>query len=416
MCARPNVVRHGGKRSSLPQPSCFSFQVHKRINAWFHTRVLSNTLSLSSSERWKASLGALLCLAACGLLLRSLPLDAHWLLAPVGASVVILFVQFHSPLAQPWPLLGSYLIATATGLACSHWVTQPILAAALAVALTIWLMAWLNCVHPPGGALALLLVLNGPYSSTEKVAVSELIAINAGVLLLAALFINRMVLRRRHPHSSTQPGPSHNTQDRPPIERLGLTHTDLESAVKTLNTFVDVQEDELVEIYNLAVDHAFGRHVGLSCADIMSRDVVTAHFDTDLAVAWKLLRQHKIKSLPVIDRFDRLIGIVTVADFLRQIDNQATPKDLATLVQALLRRTPGHYADKPEVVGQIMSSEVFTATPQTPLSELIRQISQRALPHVPVVDEQRKVVGMVTQSDLLVALYKSIALSQAAKA
>lgn len=120
--------------------------------------------------------------------------------------------------------------------------------------------------------------------------------------------------------------------------------------------------------------------------------------------------------MPVIDRFDRLIGIVTVADFLRQIDNQATPKDLATLVQALLRRTPGHYADKPEVVGQIMSSEVFTATPQTPLSELIRQISQRALPHVPVVDEQRKVVGMVTQSDLLVALHKSIALSQAAKA
>ena len=151
MCARPNVVRHGGDCSPVLQPFCSSFQVLKRINAWFHTRVLSNTLSLSSSERWKASLGALLCLAACGLLLRSLPLDAHWLLAPVGASVVILFVQFHSPLAQPWPLLGSYLIATATGLACSHWVTQPILAAALAVALTIWLMAWLNCVHPPGG-------------------------------------------------------------------------------------------------------------------------------------------------------------------------------------------------------------------------------------------------------------------------
>ena len=406
-----------GAPSTFRQPTpAPPLQVPKRISAWVHTRVLSNTLSLSSSERWKASLGALLCLASCGLLLRSLPLDAHWLLAPVGASVVILFVQFHSPVAQPWPLLGSYLLATVAGLACSHWVAQPALAAALAVALSIWLMAWLNCVHPPGGALALLLVLNGPYAPTEMVAVSELIAINAGVLLLAALFINRMVLRRRHPHSSTQPGPSHNTQDRPPIERLGLTHTDLESAVKTLNTFVDVQEDELVEIYNLAVDHAFGRHVGLSCADIMSRDVITAHFDTDLAVAWKLLRQHKIKSLPVIDRFDRLIGIVTVADFLRQIDNQATPKDLATLVQALLRRTPGHYADKPEVVGQIMSSEVFTATPQTPLSELIRQISQRALPHVPVVDEQRKVVGMVTQSDLLVALYKSIALSQAAKA
>lgn len=388
----------------------------KRISAWFHTRVLSNTLSLSSSERWKASLGALLCLATCGLLLRSLPLDAHWLLAPVGASVVILFVQFHSPLAQPWPLLGSYLIATVAGLACSHWVTQPALAAALAVALSIWLMAWLNCVHPPGGALALLLVLNGPYPPSEMVAVSELIAINAGALLLVALLINRVLLRRRYPHSSTPPGPGHRTEDRRPIERMGLTHTDLESAVKALNTFVDVQEDELVEIYNLAVDHAFGRHVALNCADIMSRDVITTHFDTELAQAWKLLRKHKIKSLPVVDRFDRLIGIVTLADFLRQIDNQATPKDLATMVQVLLRRTPGPSAEKPEVVGQIMSPEVFTATPQTPLSELIRQISDRALPHVPIIDERRKVVGMVTQSDLLVALYKSLALGQASHA
>ncbi|BEU96706.1 CBS domain-containing protein [Acidovorax sp. DW039] len=385
------------------------------LRNWLHSRVLSNTLSLSAAERWKASLGALLCIAACGLLLRSLPLDAHWLLAPVGASVVILFVQFHSPLAQPWPVLGSYLVATLAGLACSHWVSQPALAAALAVALSIWLMAWLNCVHPPGGALALLLVLNGPYNTKEMLGVSELIAINAGALLVAALVINRLILRRNFPFGAAAQGPSHRTKDQPPIERMGLTHIDLESAVKGLNTFVDVQEDELVEIYNLAVDHAFGRHVGLTCADIMSRDVVTAHFDTELAMAWQLLRKHKIKSLPVIDRFDRLIGIVTVADFLRQIDGQPAPKDLATLLQALLRRTPGHHADKPEVVGQIMTPEVFTATPQTPLSELIRQISQRAIPHVPIIDARRKVVGMVTQSDLLVALYKSIALDQASR-
>ena len=122
---------------------------------------------------------------------------------------------------------------------------------------------------------------------------------------------------------------------------MGLTHTDLESAVKTLNTFVDVQEDELVEIYNLAVDHAFGRHVGLTCADIMSRDVITAHFDTDLAVAWQLLRKHKIKSLPVIDRFDRLIGIVTVADFLRQPAAVARPCPNHRRLVARARRRPG---------------------------------------------------------------------------
>ena len=63
----------------------------------------------------------------------------------------------------------------------------------------------------------MLLVLNGPYSNADMVAVTELIAINAGTLLLVALLINRMLLRRRYPHSSAQPGPSHRTQDRPPI-------------------------------------------------------------------------------------------------------------------------------------------------------------------------------------------------------
>ena len=56
--------------------------------------------------------------------------------------------------------------------------------------------------------------------------------------------------------------------------RGGLDHTDLASAVTALNTFVDMQEDELVKLYTLAVDHAFERHIGLTCADVMSRDVI----------------------------------------------------------------------------------------------------------------------------------------------
>ncbi|OYT93989.1 MAG: hypothetical protein CFE43_01235 [Burkholderiales bacterium PBB3] len=381
--------------------------------AWLHAKLFSNALSLSRAERWKSSLGALLCVAGCGLLLRAMPLHAHWLLAPVGASVVILFVQFHSPVAQPWPLLGSYLVATVTGLLCAQWVPQPAIAAGLAVAISIWLMARFNCIHPPGGALALLIVLNAPYTPASVVQTLELVALNVTALLIAALVINKWVLGRRYPHSTTPALAPHRTQDLPPIQRMGLVHADLASAVQTLNTFVDVQEDELVEIYNLAVDHAFGRQVGLTCAEVMSRDVISVHFHTDLGMAWQLLRQHNIKSLPVIDRFDRLIGIVTVADFLRQVDATA-PTSFTDRLQILLKRTPGLSSNKPEVVGQIMTADVFTAHPETPLSELIRQIAQKSLRHVPVIDARRKVVGIVTQSDLLIALYKSIALRQAA--
>ena len=82
-------------------------------------------------------------------------------------------------------------------------------------------------------------------------------------------------------------------------------------------------------------------------------------------------------------------------------------------LQSLLRRTPGVTSQKAEVVGQIMTAQVFSARPETPIASLVAQMSDNGLPHIPVVDAQRKVVGMVTQSDMLAALYKRVAVSQA---
>lgn len=258
----------------------------------------------------RSSLGALLGVGLCGVLLHAMPTHGHWLLAPIGASFVIVFVQSHSPLAQPWPVVGSYLVSMVAGIFCVQMIPVPQISAAVAVAASIWLMARLNCIHPPGGAVALLIVLDGPGSSAVMFQIAEILSLNVAALLATTLLINNVFLRRRYPYSALTHGESmHRTKDATPIERTGLDHTDLASAVRKLNTFVDVQEAELVEIYNLAVDHAFGRHVGLTCDDIMSRAVVTVHFDTHLDVAWNQLRFHKIKSLPVVDQFKRLIGI-----------------------------------------------------------------------------------------------------------
>jgi CBS domain-containing membrane protein len=297
---------------------------------------------------------------------------------------------------------------------CAAANLPPPLSAALAVACSIWLMLRLQCVHPPGAAMALLLVLDGAHGRAADLQLALQLLLNLGVVLLSTLLVSRFVLRRPWPYTAQAVGiGKHQTADASPMRRIGLVHADLASALQALDTFVDVQEDELVQIYNLAVDHAFGRHVGLRCADIMSRDVVTAHFDTELEQAWNQLRLHKIKSLPVVDGFGRLIGIATVADFLRQMDDTSAA-GMAVRLQGLLRRTPGLTSDKAEVVGQIMTEKVFSASPETPIATLVAQMSDNGLPHIPIVDAQRKVVGMVTQSDMLAALYKRIAVGEAA--
>ncbi len=367
--------------------------------------------SLSVSERWRSTLGALLGVGLCSGMLFALPVGAQWLIAPMGASAVIVFAISHSPLAQPWPVIGSYVLATGVGLICANLIPFPQLAVAIAVAATIWLMARFNCMHPPGGAVALFIALEGPHPASLMGQTVVLITENLLILLLATLLVNNLVLRRRYPFSVNVSDKNiHKTRDATPLNRTTLNHADLESAVKALDTFVDVQEDELVQLYNLAVDHAFERHVGLTCGEIMSRDVVTVHFETGLEEAWTQLRLHKIRALPVVDNFERLIGILTVADFLRQMD-ETSAAGLAVRLQGLLRRTPGANSEKAEVVGQIMTAQVYSARVDTPVAELVHRIVEGSLRHIPVTDEKGKVLGVVTQTDTLAALYKRIALA-----
>ena len=376
-------------------------------------QILNHTLTLFNSERWRATLGALIGMGMCSIFLHAINGSGHWVLVPLAGTIVILYVQPHSPVAQPWPVLGSYMVSCLVGFICSLWLAPAQLAVTVSIALSIWLMVRFRCIHPPGAAMALLIVLDGPHSNAGMVQLAVQVVLNLGIALGSTLLVSNFILRRPYPYHAQEPALSlHRTQDDAPLQRIGLAHEDLASALAALDTFVDVQEDELVEIYNLAVDHAFGRHVGLTCADIMSRDVMTVHFDTDLEQAWNLLRLHKIKSLPVVDAFGNLIGIATVADFLRQMDDTSAA-GLAVRLQGLLRRTPGLTSEKAEVVGQIMTVDVFTATPQTPVAKLVARVSDKGMAHIPVVDDGRKVVGIVTQSDMLAALYKRLAMSEA---
>lgn len=387
--------------------------MRNRLLSFARTLFSVDTPALSNAERLRSSVGALLGIAFCAFIFYKIPIGSHWLIAPVGASAVVLFTLPHSPLAQPWSIIGSYFFAASAAFISVALIPSPQLAAAVAVAATIWLMARFNCIHPSGGAIALFVALDGPYAIDQIGPAFGLIALNGGGILLASVLVNNLVLRRRYPyHPQSGVRNLHLTNDDNPLERNGITHPDLQSAMKKLDTFVDVQENELIQIYRLAIEHAFERNVGMTCADVMSRDLVTVNFGTDLNEAWNQLRKHKIKALPVVDNFKNLIGILTVADFLRQMDD-TTSAGVAIRLQGLLRRTPGPASEKAEVVGQIMSTEVFSARPDTLISEILHQITNKSIRHIPVVDDRNKVVGIVTQSDLLGALYRRLALSAA---
>src|SRR3546814_11714629 len=82
-----------------------------------------------------------------------------WLVAPLGASAVLVFAVPASPLAQPWPVIGGNLLSAAVGIFMGQVVGTPLIAAGMSAGAAIALMSLGRCLHPPGGACALLLAL-----------------------------------------------------------------------------------------------------------------------------------------------------------------------------------------------------------------------------------------------------------------
>jgi CBS domain-containing membrane protein len=105
----------------------------------------------------------------------------------------------------------------------------------------------------------------------------------------------------------------------------------------------------------------------------------------------------------VVDRVRRLVGIVTLADFMREARIEAHA-DWQQRLSSLIRPTPTTHSDKPETVGQIMARQVRVVSADRPIGDLLPLFSTTGHHHVPVIDGERRLVGMITQSDVVRAL------------
>lgn len=372
--------------------------------------LVADAAPLSAAERWRSALAALFGFLITEGVLAVLPAttETRHLLLPLGATAVILYTLPHSPLGQPWSVAGGLVVSALAGLACGRWVPWPALAGALSIALAIWLMARLRCLHPPGGALALTLALAPPAVGVEMAVVGA----NVLATLIAVVAVNNLIPGRRYPQCVTSHAPA--ADSTPPLARPGVAHEDLQYALGRLDTFLDISEDDLVAVYNLAAESAFRRHVTLRCKDIMTPAPVTAEFSTELNDAWSRLRRHHIKALPVVDRARRVIGLVGVEDFLAHVAADAR-RPVGDNIRALLRPTPGMYAHKPEVVGQIMEEGVLTAREDDDLGAVAAALAVRGHPRaIPVVDGDGRLTGILSQTDLVAALFHQLALERAA--
>jgi CBS domain-containing membrane protein len=170
---------------------------------------------------------------------------------------------------------------------------------------------------------------------------------------------------------------------------------------------VDISRADLQSLLEHAEMAAYQRKLGaLRCTDVMSREPVSVQFGTPLQEAWELMQQRRIKALPVVDRASRIVGIVTTADFMRLADLDRH-EGLAQRLRQILRATGVTHTERPEVVGQIMTRQVRVASQDRLLSDLVPVFSDDGHHHIPIIDGEQRLAGMITQTDLVRALYRA---------
>jgi len=183
---------------------------------------------------------------------------AVYIIPSMGASAVLLFAAPHSPLAQPWNLLGGHIISAGVGVICAQFIPIVAIAAAASVGLAIGAMYYARCIHPPGGATALAAVIGGAQIHSLGFAyIINPVLVNAMTILIVALLFNYMFKWRRYPASLT-------SEDKKSISAIDIygpiNHADLVYALSEIDSFIDVTEEDLLRIYKLAT----GRNVSAS--------------------------------------------------------------------------------------------------------------------------------------------------------
>lgn len=143
----------------------------------------------------------------------------------------------------------------------------------------------------------------------------------------------------------------------------------------------------------------------MKARDVMVTSVITAKPDTSIQEVARTFVDRHISGVPVLDDEGRLVGIVSEGDLLHRSE-AGTERKRSWWLHWLTRRETlaGDYVkEHAHHVADVMSRDVITVSPETPLREIARMLEKNRIKRVPVV-ENGKVVGIISRANLVQAV------------
>ncbi|AGL00698.1 CBS-domain-containing membrane protein [Desulfoscipio gibsoniae DSM 7213] len=142
--------------------------------------------------------------------------------------------------------------------------------------------------------------------------------------------------------------------------------------------------------------------------DIMTTDVITVNTHDDLEKVARLLLEHRISGLPVVDDGGKLVGVVSEADLVFQEKPVRTPFYVVIFDSPIYLERPNRFIEDikraiAQKVGELMSTNLYTVGPEASIRDVATIIAEKGVNRVPVVDVDGKLIGIITRQDIIKA-------------
>ncbi len=183
---------------------------------------------------------------------------------------------------------------------------------------------------------------------------------------------------------------------------IDISDDDILTAMKEIDGYLDISFGDFKELYHIACSHALKRlMLSVKARDIMTKKVVCVYKQTSSREIAEVMAKNSVSGIPVIDDGEQVVGIISENDFLSRMGKKEIKSFMNIIALCLEDKGCVAMPIRNQNAEDIMTSPVITANEETPVSDIVNLFADKKINRVPILSQDKKLVGIVSREDAL---------------
>ena len=182
---------------------------------------------------------------------------------------------------------------------------------------------------------------------------------------------------------------------------VDISDDDIYDAMKEIPGYLDITPGDFKEVYRSAYQHAVERFSSVKAGDAMVRDVISVTRKTPLVQVAEAMARHGVSGVPVVEEGERVVGVISERDFLIRMGEQDANTFMGVVAECLKGKGCVAVPIRGQNAEDIMTSPAVTVNEESSIMEIANILTEKNINRVPVINQQDRLVGIITRADVI---------------